>query len=251
MTGLCVIPARGGSKRIPSKNTMEFMGIPMICHSLNAAADSDLFSEIHVSTESEEIMAVAEDAGWKPRFQRPRDLADDHTPLIPVLQWVLDEFSRRGRTFDSVCLLMSCAPLLNSDDLRSAYGLYEKHDGKFPVLSAARYPVPVEWAYRLDAGEFLIPRQPAALTARSQDLTEAFYDAGMFAIFSTDLFADGSFKSDRPMLAHQLPAWRAVDIDTEEDLFLAEILARGIRSLHEDEDARERVGGTQNRSVPQ
>ena len=251
MKALCVIPARGGSKRIPSKNTMAFMGIPMICHSLNTAAESDLFSEIHVSTESKEIMAVAEEAGRKPDFQRPQELADDHTPLIPVLQWVLDEFRRRGRTFDSVCLLMSCAPLLNSTDLRAAYGMYEKHGGEFPVLSAARFPVPVEWAYRLDEEEFLIARKPSALTARSQDLTDAFYDAGMFAIFPTELFSDGSYKSDRPMLAHQLPAWRAVDIDTEEDLLLAEILARGIRSLNEDDDARERVDGLQNPSSSQ
>ena len=97
--------------------------------------------------------------------------------------------------------------------------MYEKHGGEFPVLSAARFPVPVEWAYRLDEEEFLIARKPSALTARSQDLTDAFYDAGMFAIFPTELFSDGNYKSDRPMLAHQLPAWRAVDIDTEEDLF--------------------------------
>lgn len=228
MTSLCVVPARAGSKRVKAKNIRPLLGRPMISYSLETAHMSGLFSEVHVSTESAEVQSVVEGLGFAVPFLRPADLADDHTPLVPVLQWVLQAFKDRGQHFDSVCLLMSCAPLLRPDDLQGAYALFEENGCSHPVLSVGRFPAPAEWAYHRDDKGFLSPREPETLMARSQDLQDSYYDTGAFAIFPTAQLIGDRSNAVGDMLAYVLPAERAVDIDTEEDLITAEIMLRGI-----------------------
>ena len=117
MRRLAIIPARGGSKRIPNKNVRDFCGKPMLAHILSAARDSGLFETVHVSTENAAIASVAAEQGYPVDFMRPDNLADDYTAIMPVMKYVVDEYERRGRTFDQVWLLMACAPLIAASDL--------------------------------------------------------------------------------------------------------------------------------------
>ena len=227
---IAILPARGGSKRIPDKNIRDFCGKPMISYALSAASESGLFAEIHVSTESARIADVAAELGFPPAFARDPDLADDHTPVLPVARWVLGQYRARATSFDELCLLMPCAPLVEAADLRAAARLFAAAGGRRPVLAVAPYPAPVEWAFRLAGDGALVPDQADKLTLRSQDIEPAYYDAGLFSFFSASAVLGDSGDVGRDFLAHEMPAYKAVDIDEEEDWRLAEILYRGLHA---------------------
>jgi len=221
-----VIPARGGSKRIPGKNIAPFCGAPLLAHALRAAAASGLFDAIHVSTEDDRVAAVAAAEGFPPAFRRDPALADDHTPLLPdVLRWVVDAFAARGERFASVTLVMPTAPLIGPEDLAAAHALFDRHGGTRPVLAVSTFPCPVEWAMRRAEDGTLTPIQPGMASVRSQDLPEAWYDSGTFLIMPPEALAQGA--PPPAWIGHTLPRWKAVDIDTPEDLALAERLFRG------------------------
>lgn len=220
------MPARGGSKRIPRKNVVPFAGRPLMTHALAAAQASGLFDAIHVSTDDPEIAAVAAAAGLAPPFLRDPALADDQTPLLPVLAWVLERLAASGSGFDSVTLVMPTAPLIEATDLVDAHGLFDSRGGADPVLAVAPFPAPVEWAMRLAPDGRLAAREPGMDQVRSQDLEPAWFDSGTFLILPASALAPGA--APRAWVAHPLPRWKAVDIDTAEDLRLAEILFRGL-----------------------
>jgi pseudaminic acid cytidylyltransferase len=227
MKRLAVIPARGGSKRIANKNIRDFCGKPMLAHALEAARASGLFDTIHVSTDSEAIAAVAARCGNPVDFMRPPALADDHTPIMPVLKYAAEEYQRRGRTFDQVWLLMACVPLIEARDLVAAEQLFRDAGGGQPLLAVAEYSVPIEWAFRREADGRLIPVQPGMFAVRSQDIEKKYFDAGAFAVFpaATVLAAEGA-GSDAGFVGYPLPKGMAVDIDDEEDWALAEAIFR-------------------------
>ena len=164
---IAIVPARGGSKRIPDKNIVDFLGAPLMGYSIRAAQQSGLFDVIHVSTESQRIADVAASLGVPADFLRDPALADDHTPLLPVLSWVLQQYSRRGREFDTVCLLMPTAPLIEADDLRKAEEIFRRHGGQRSVMAVSRFNVPVEWAFRMATDGALTPCQPGMAAVRS------------------------------------------------------------------------------------
>jgi N-acylneuraminate cytidylyltransferase len=221
---LAVIPARGGSKRIPRKNIVPFCGAPLMAHALRAAMASSLFDTIHVSTDDDEIAAVAAAHGLAPAFPRPASLADDHATLADVLRFAAARFADGGTHFASVTVLMPTAPLVLAEDLVAAHALFDAAGGEQPVLAVTRFPVPVEWAFRRDAAGRLTPVEPGKDQLRSQDLAEAWYDAGAFAIHPAVSLAPGAVA--QPWLGHPLPRERAVDIDTPEDLAFAALLFR-------------------------
>lgn len=219
------MPARGGSKRIPGKNIVPFCGAPLMAHALRAAAASGLFSTIHVSTEDPAIAAVAAAEGFPPAFARDPALADDHTPLLPdVLAWVVEAFAARGERFDSITLVMPTAPLIEAADLVAAHALFESHGGARPVLAVSTFPCPIEWAMRRGDDGTMTPVQPGAASIRSQDLPEAWYDSGTFLILPPEALAPSA--PPPAWLGFPLPRWKAVDIDTPEDLAFAERLFR-------------------------
>lgn len=222
---LAVIPARGGSKRIPGKNIAPFCGRPMIAYALEAAANSGLFDKIHVSTDSEEICQVVEALGFTVDFKRDAALADDFTGLVPVLRWVVDQYRLRGEVYDQICCIMPNAPLIRSQDLVEAFDIFTQHDARYPLLVFTKFPVPVEWAFRRSEDGLMTAVSPESLTRRSQDLQHAYYECGPFTIWNPSHLA-----SDNPLtgqvLSYVLPAERAVDIDTPEDLVYAERLFR-------------------------
>jgi pseudaminic acid cytidylyltransferase len=225
MKRLAIIPARGGSKRIPNKNIRDFCGLPMITHVLSAARDSGLFATIHVSTESESISKVAAKFGLPPDFPRPDDLADDHTPIMPVLRFTAEEYARRGKRFDEIWLLMACAPLIHSQDLQKAAALFAETGAEKPLLAVSEYSAPIEWAFSRSADGALTPIQAGMFAVRSQDLEKCYFDAGSFAAFPTAhvLESEGA-GSDKGFIGYVIPKGSAIDIDDEHDWQLAEAM---------------------------
>jgi pseudaminic acid cytidylyltransferase len=180
---LAIVPARGGSKRIPEKNIRPFCGRPMIAHILEAGQASGLFDIIHVSTESPYIASVAKSLGFDVHFLRPPELADDQTPLMPVLRYVTETFLTQGHKFDEVWLLMACAPLIDPSDLQAAAELLKSTKHTKAVLAVTPYPVPIEWAFSRAADGTLVPVSPGKFAVRSQDLETKYYDTGTFCGF--------------------------------------------------------------------
>lgn len=225
MSAIAIMPARGGSKRIKNKNMVDFCGRPLMTFALAAARSSGLFDLIHVSTEDAAIAAVAEAAGFPPEFARDSRLADDTTPLLPVLKWVIEQFTSRGRAFDTVCLLMPTAPLIEASDLSGGMTLYRQHGGQRSVLAVSTFPCPAEWAMHLGPDGTLTPREPGKDQIRSQDLEPSYYDSGTFILFPTSTIV-GYPAVSPAYVGYKLPRWKAVDIDEPEDLELARRLYR-------------------------
>ncbi|MEH6632290.1 MAG: acylneuraminate cytidylyltransferase family protein [Halopseudomonas aestusnigri] len=225
MRRLAIIPARGGSKRLPGKNIRSFCGKPMISYILETAEKSTLFDTIHVSTDCEEITRVVSDLGFPPDFPRPDKLADDHTPIMPVLKYVAEVYREKGQEFDQIWLLMACSPLVEPTDLVGAAKFSDIHNGEKAVISVAPYPVPVEWAFDLMDNGVLVPTQPGKFAIRSQDLGVKYYDTGSYVAFpSSHVFESCGAGSDTNFIGYVISKNKAVDIDDEEDWKLAEAL---------------------------
>lgn len=226
---IAIIPARGGSKRIPDKNIVDFLGSPLMSYSIRAAEKSKLFDAVHVSTDSERIADVAARFGYPVDFMRKPELADDHTGVLPVMQWVLDQYKQRGKSFQSVCLLIPTAPLIDADDLLEADRLFRQNKETRTVIAVSRFSVPVEWAYHMNKDGTLKPREPGMANVRSQDLQPAYFDSGTFMFIPASEIKAGRV-DDARMIAFPLPRYKAVDIDVRDDLAFAEIIARGLKS---------------------
>ncbi len=220
---IAIVPARGGSKRIPRKNIRDFHGKPMIGYILEAARASGLFDVIHVSTEDDNVRSVAASLGFAPEFARPASLADDHTPIMPVLRYVVETYAGRGVFFDEIWMLMPCAPFIDAGDLQAAAGIVARDGAPQAVLAVAPYPVPIEWAYRREADGRLTPVQPGMFAVRSQDIEPKYFDTGTFAALPAAMVrvAEGA-GSDQAFVGHVLPRDKAIDIDDEADWAFAE-----------------------------
>jgi len=222
---LAIVPARGGSKRILNKNIRQFCGQPMIAHILNTAQSSGLFDIIHVSTDSDEIRVVVEQLGFAVDFMRPSNLADDHTPIMPVMKYVADIFAEQGELFDEVWLLMACSPLIEAEDLQQAAALFDRSGSNTCVLGVAEYQVPVEWAFRRLPDGVMSPLQPGMFATRSQDLEKKYFDAGVFAAFPTaKVRSSEGAGSDDGFIGHIISKSKAIDIDDEADWIHAELM---------------------------
>ncbi len=234
---IAIIPARGGSKRIKDKNIVDFCGKPMIGYALEAARDSGLFDVIHVSTDSERIAAVAGDLGFPVDFLRDAEFADDHTPLMPVLRWVLNAYKARGQVAEDVCLLMPCAPLVEAEDLRAAHRVYVEHGRKSLVLAVVPFAYPIERALEPDAEGVLRPVFPESWPKRSQDLRQTYHDAGVFSFMPAAHILDPDLVVSQAMLPFPLARYKAIDIDEPEDLEVAATFYRGLQAAHDKTQA--------------
>ena len=224
---IAVIPARGGSKRIKDKNIIDFCGKPMIVHTLEAARDSGLFDVIHVSTDSERIASVAEEAGFPVDFMRISELCDDHTGVLPVLQWTLAQYRRREQTFDAACLIMPCAPLIEASDLVHGAKKFAQLGGTDPVIAVAPLPIPIEQVFRMTTDGRLTPLQPDKIKERSQDLEETYFDTGTYIYFPVDWVLSDTPPGPFDYVSVMLPLHKAVDINDPEQVDLAEVLYLG------------------------
>ena len=229
MKRLAIIPARGGSKRIPDKNVKDFCGLPMVCHAVKIAQDTKIFDCIHVSTDSDQISQVVTDFGIRLDFSRPAELSGDYTSMMEVLRYVVEEYERRGEVFSTVALLYTTSPLTDPDDLISAISKFEASNREKAYLAVASYPAPIEHAFRMGEGHDLSPNDAAALATRTQDLSHAYYDAGMFAIYSSEYILDSHLAGDfLKFRGYEVPSYRVTDIDWPEDWERAEALFRAL-----------------------
>jgi len=228
---LAIIPARGGSKRLPGKNIRDFCGRPMLTHILEAARGSGLFDCIHVSTDSAAIRDVAAGAGCPPQFARPDFLADDRTPLIPVLQWTVEEFARRGMRFDEAWLLMACAPLVQPEHLRlMAQRMEELGEACKALMAVLPFPAPVQRGFLRGEDDKLRPVCAEQFATRTQDLPVTYHDAGVVDVYRLPFLTEAKDVSWGDQFhGYPLPRWTAVDIDDDEDWRFAEIVYRGLR----------------------
>lgn len=234
MSAIAILPARSGSKRIKNKNIIDFCGKPMIAYALEAASKSNLFDKIHVSTDSKKIKQIVENLGYQVEFMRPPELSGDKVGLIPVLQWILEKYITRNQNYTDVFNIMPAAPFLKPYDLIEAYELYLKHKRKHPLHVVSEFPVPIEWAYRRNKDGLLEPVQPGAYAIRSQDLDQAFYEAGPFSIFHVSHLLSNSPVTPKGAISYVIPKDRAIDIDDVQDLALAKKLYLGQQLMEND-----------------
>ena len=220
---LCVIPARGGSRRIPRKNLRSFHGRPMIAWSISTALESELFSRVVVSTDDEEVAALARAEGALTPFERPAALADDHTPTAPVVAHAIEECEALWGEQSLVCCLYATAPFALPEDLAAALALL-KSSGADYALPVTTFPFPIQRSVRLRTDGRIEMFSPEHALTRSQDLEEAYHDAGWFywgrrAAWLADKSVLGTGAAGL-----QVPRNRVQDIDTEEDWARAEKL---------------------------
>lgn len=214
---LAVIPARGGSKRIPRKNVRDFAGRPAFTHILAAAAESEAFDVIHVSTDDPDIAQAAALAGFPPGFERDPDLAGDFTPIRDVMSWTVRQYASRGEEFGTVALLYATAFLVTSDILARACAEFETGDRARPLLGVVDIGTPLEKIF-VEKDGLLATVDEARFGDRTQDLTPAFRDAGAFGLFDAQtLLADAGGAEPLRFRPFRLPPWVGLDIDTEED----------------------------------
>lgn len=221
---LAVIPARGGSKRVPRKNVRPFAGRPMIAWPIEAAIASKLFERVVVSTDDDEIAAVAQKAGASVPFRRPAELSDDQTPTRPVIQHAIQQIEAgSGKRVDQICCLYATTPFIGPEDLVAGLRALDTSANGFAV-SVAHYAHPIERALRLRPDGTAVPLNEASLATRSQDLQPFVHDAGAFYWGTRE-----AFTSPRSILASGsatvlLPSWKVHDIDTEDDWKRAELM---------------------------
>jgi pseudaminic acid cytidylyltransferase len=226
---LAVIPARGGSKRIPRKNIKPFYGLPMIAWSIKAALKSRCFDRIIVSTDDAEIAQVAQAFGAEVPFVRPPELSDDHTGTIPVIAHAIDWQSHNGEAAVEVCCIYATAPFLQATDLM--LGLDTLHStGAEYAFSVTSYAFPIQRAVRIRADQRLEMFQPEHFGTRSQDLPEAWHDAGQFYWGKAEAWQQGKPLFSQDAVPVPLPRHRVQDIDTPEDWGRAEWLFKAMQA---------------------
>jgi pseudaminic acid cytidylyltransferase len=218
---IAIIPARGGSKRIPRKNIKDFLGKAIIAYSIEAAIESKLFDEVMVSTDDREIAEVAKKHGANVPFMRSKKKADDYTGLADVVIEVIEEYKKKNIEYDNVCCLLATAPFITGKELINSYNklIDTNFDSVFPVV---RYSFPIQRAMQFD-GEKIKMIWPENLTKRSQDLKPSFHDAGLFYWIKTHaLINERKFWTDNTT-AIEINEQTAQDIDTLEDWGIAEL----------------------------
>jgi len=225
---LAVIPARGGSKRIPRKNVKPFCGKPMIAWSIEAALQSACFDQVIVSTDDDEIAEVARQYGALVPFMRPAELSDDHIGTIPVIRHAIEWLQAQGQTPMQVCCLYATAPFVCVDDLRR--GLVVLTDtGSDYAFSVTSYAFPIQRAIRItDAGRVEM-LNPEYFNTRSQDLEEAWHDAGQFYWGRAEAWLTGKPIFSNEAVPVKLPRHRVQDIDTPEDWIRAEWMFKALQ----------------------
>jgi N-acylneuraminate cytidylyltransferase len=224
---IAVIPARGGSKRIPRKNVKDFCGKPMIVWSIEAAQDSGLFDHIIVSTDDTEIADISKKWGAEAPFVRPPELSSDHAGTTEVMahatRWGLDQ----GWPLNAVCCIYATAPFVQVDDLKK--GLEALNSGNWSyAMTATDFPAPIFRSFQQTKKGGIEMFFPEYYSSRSQDLPTALHDAGQFYWGRPSAWTEGIRVFDNNTIPVVIPRWRVQDIDTEEDWRRAELMYRAL-----------------------
>ena len=220
---VCVIPARGGSKRIPNKNIKNFCGKPIIAWSIETALQSGCFDQVIVSTDDEKIAEVARKYGAKVPFFRPSELADDYTGTVAVIQSAVQWFADNQTMPELVCCLYATAPFVCPDDLKRGLEKIKAEKSDY-VFSVASFESPIQRAIKINDHGRVEMLYPENINERSQDLVEAFYNAGQFYWGQAKAWKEGKRVLTGDSVPLVISRGRAQDIDTLEDWEHAELL---------------------------
>lgn len=218
MRNICIIPARGGSKRIPHKNIRSFLGKPIIAYSIEAAINSRCFDEVMVSTDDEEIARIAVQYGAKVPFMRSDNTANDYATLSDVVKEVLDKYSSQGIHFDYMCCILATSPLLRSEDILSGYNKL-RHSDFSSIVPVVQFSYPIQRSFKIDESGELSYIWPEYSKSRSQDLTPSYHDAGSFYWHVVSKWLSGDIHRGAIVVDEST----VQDIDTEQDWNLAEL----------------------------
>lgn len=225
---ICVIPARGGSKRIPRKNIKPFMGKPVIAYAIEAALESELFDEVLISTDDPEIAQVAQQYGASAPFYRSKELSDDFTATAPVLIHAIEWFEAQGCQVDEMTCIYPANPFLNPTLLKEAYQLWKSAQSEY-CFAVSEFISAPQRALKLDTGGRVVSMYPQFQLTRTQDLERAFFDAGMFYFCRAQTYKKGVAMHSEASIPFVLPRHLAHDIDTEEDWSYAETIYKVIQ----------------------
>jgi pseudaminic acid cytidylyltransferase len=228
---IAVIPARGGSKRIPRKNIKLFAGKPMIAYAIEAAKQCGLFAHVVVSTDDQEIAEISRAFGAETPVPRPLHLADDHTPTVPVIAHAVTACESLGWQFDHVCCIYPGVPFIQQDDVKSALKLLQGTVSAAYCFPITEFPSAIQRALRRKESGLVEPFHPGYELTRTQDLEPAYHDAGQF------YWGHKQSWLNNPRIHHSgvglvIPNWRVVDIDTPEDWERAEAIHRALFNQH-------------------
>lgn len=221
---IAVIPARGGSKRVPAKNIKLLAGKPAIVYTIQAAIDSDLFDRVIVSTDNDAIADVARVAGAEIPFMRAEELSGDHTGVSEVTLDALHRVDADASRYDAVCQLMANCPLRNAEDIRASYMQFSSGQAAAQISVTNYGWLNPWWAMRMDGEHRLEHILPDSLGKRSQDLPEVYCPTGaVWWATSEALRQEGTFHT-ADKRGWEMPWYRAIDIDSEDDWRMAEVM---------------------------
>ena len=219
---LAVIPARGGSQRIPRKTIKTFHGKPIICYAIEAASASKSFDRVIVSTDDAEIAEVAKAHGAELPFVRPLELSDDHTPTVPVIAHAIRACNKMGWNVQEACCIYPGVPFISTNDLRTAHKQLVSTDADY-VFPVTCFPSPIQRALRRLSDSTVRPFYPEHAATRTQDLEPGYFDVGQFYWGRKQAWLDGlNIHLNGATLV--IPEWRVVDIDTPADWERAELV---------------------------
>lgn len=231
MSMVAIITARGGSKRIPRKNIRDFMGKPMIAYAIDAALRAEIFDEVMVSTDDDEIAQIAKKYGAVIPFMRSVEAANDFATTTDVLNEVFDNYKKNDKKFDEFCCIYPCVPFLTSEILKNAYETFKNNANLDCLIPVVKFSFPIQRAFRVNDKQMLEFREPKHALTRSQDLEPMYHDVGMFYFAKTDSFLTkhslitpntGYIEMDEALIQ---------DIDNESDWKMAEIKYKVLKNV--------------------
>ena len=220
---VCVIPARGGSKRIPRKNIKEFNGKPIIAYSIEAALKSNCFGQVIVSTDDDEISKVAKKYGAHVPFVRPNELSNDYVGTTPVIKHAIEWMESNNNYIENVCCLYATAPFIKSKIISKANKQLKDSNVDY-CFSVTSFAFPIQRAIKITQVDKVDMFYPEHFNTRSQDLEEAFHDAGQFYWGKAQAFKDELPIFSEVATPYVLPRYLVQDIDTMEDWIRAEAM---------------------------
>lgn len=218
MKNLAIIPARGGSKRIPRKNVKPFLGKPMLAYPIEAALATGLFDEVMVSTDDEEIAEVARQYGAVVPFMRSAETANDYATLGDVLHEVLKNYENIGKTFDNMCCILATSPMLQSEDIINGFNTLINSEFS-TIVPIVEFSYPILRSFKMDEYNAIDYNWPEYAKSRSQDLPKSYHDSGTFYWHKINLWRTGKISRGGVVVSEE----SVQDIDTEQDWKMAEL----------------------------
>jgi N-acylneuraminate cytidylyltransferase len=228
---ICIIPARGGSKRIPRKNIKDFNGKPIIAYSIRAALESKCFEQVIVSTDDREIAEVAKKYGAQVPFIRPSKLSNDYTDTIPVIKHAIEWIEENNNSIENVCCLYATAPFIQPQAISGALQQLQESKADY-CFSVTNYTFPVQRSIKITNNARVEMLYPEYFNTRSQDLEESYHDAGQFYWGKSQAFKNKTLLFSEVATPYILPRYLVQDIDTKDDWVRAEAMYKALQETN-------------------